>query len=270
MNSSTFGILAIIVFLTAVTVAYVKLRHWQEGFEEQLEGFLDPTVAAIPTPADVQPVQKNATFCPPGSKYFINRRGDSLCCEGTIEKRRCKGNLICTLSKPDDTVPSCTDIHNQLRQKLAISFCPPSMPNFFANEATGKKGCTSSVITTIGDGPVHKNAPNCMIGNNPERDLTQKFSCLNIKRKEDMACITPKCEKSYQSIRNNAPLVLIQNYTLPDETTARVCTDDNSMQLYLDKTEANWRNSNKPEYDFAVNTKFCGAAKRILVEKRVA
>ena len=270
MNSSTFGIIGLILFLTAVTVVYVKLRHWQEGFGEELEGFLDPTVAAIPQPADTQSIQKNATFCPPGSKYFINRQGDSLCCDGTIEKRRCKGNVICTMSKPTTNIPSCTDIHNQLRNRLAVSFCPPSMPNFFANESTGKKGCTSSAITTAGDGPVHRTAPSCMIDKNPERDLTQKFSCINLKRKEEMQCITPKCEKSYQSIKNNTPLVIIQNYTLPDETTARVCTDDISMQLYLDKTEPNWRSTNKPEYDFEVNTNFCGAAKRILVEKRVA
>ncbi len=270
MNSSTFGILGLILFLTVITVAYVKLRHWQEGFGEELEGFQDPTVAATPKPADLQPIQKDATFCPPGSKYFINRRGDSLCCNGSIERRRCKGQLVCTLSKPTDTLPSCTDVHNQLREKLAFSFCPRSMPNLFTSEATGRKGCTSSTITPAGDRPLHKDAPTCTIDTNPERDLTQKFSCLNIKRKEEMQCITPKCEKSYQSIKNNTPLVIIQNYTLPDETTARVCTDDQSMQLYLDKTDPNWRNSNKAEYDFAVNTNFCGAAKRILVEKRVA
>ncbi len=270
MNSSTLGILGLIIFLTVVTVAYIKLRHWQEGFEEQLEGFTDPTVAAIPPAANITPIQKNATFCPPGSKYFVNDNGDSLCCEHVPENRKCS-KIVCTLSAPTGNIKSCNDIHNQLRDKLAATFCPPSMPNFFASEATGKKGCTSSAITTSGDGPLHPTSPKCVIGDEgPIADLLNKDSCLNTKRLEEMKCISPGCTKSFHAYKPDTPPVLTQTYTIVDENTPRVCTDDDSMQLYLDKVEPNWRNSNKAEYDFATNTQFCAAAKRILVEKRVA
>ena len=271
MNSSTIAILVLILFLTAVTVAYVRLRHWQEGFEEELDGFTNPSVVATPPSANVSSIQKNATFCPPGSKYFVSRRGDSMCCDGPVEKRRCKGRLVCTMSKSQNGVPSCTDVHNSLRAKFAATYCPPSMSNFFASEATGVKGCTSSAITTSGDGPLHADAAKCIIGSTgPEADLENENSCLNVKRKEEMRCLTPNCTKSFIKKTSGAPLVLIQNYTLVDETAPRACTDDDSMQIYLDKTEPGWRSANKPEYDFAVNTQFCGSAKRILVEKRVA
>ena len=271
MNSSTVGIIGLILFLTAVTVAYVRLRHWQEGFEEQLEGFVDPTVAATPPPTNITPLQKNATFCPSGSNYFVSNNGDSMCCNGTIRNRICRGNVICTMSRLGGDIPSCTDVHNAMMAKLAAGFCPPSMPNYYSNQATGQKGCTSSAITSIGDGPLHTDAPKCVIGNaGPDADLLNERSCLNVKRKEEMRCLTANCIKTFQKKSSTAPLVLMQNYTLVDETTARVCTDDDSMQLYLDKTEPNWRNANKAEYNFTTNTNFCAAAKRILVEKRVA
>jgi hypothetical protein len=269
MNSSTVGIIGLILFLTAVIIAYIRLRHWQEGFEEQLEGFVDPTVAAIPPPANISPIQKNSTFCPSGSTYFVSNNGDSMCCNGPIRNRICRGNIVCTMSRLSGEIPSCTDVHNAIMAKLAVGFCPQSMPNYYSNEATGQKGCTSSAITTSGDGPLHTDAPKCSIGNaGPEADLQNEQSCLNIKRKDDMKCLTPNCIKIFQKKNANAPLILVQNYTLVDETTARVCTDEDSMEIYLNKTEPNWRSANKPEYDFTTNTDFCGAAKRILVEKR--
>jgi hypothetical protein len=267
MNSSSFAILALILFLTVVTVAFIKLRRWQEGFEE--ESFVNPSVAAIPPSANTAPIQKNATFCPPGSKYFIDKRGDSLCCEGTIERRRCKGRIICTLSRASGKVPSCSAIHAQLRGKISTGFCPPSMPNFFANEATGKKGCTSSEITTSGDGPVHTTSPKCEITGNPDADLQIEGSCLNTKRLEEMQCIAPGCTKSFHSYRKTAPPVLTQTFTIAGETVPRSCTDDDSMHVYLDSVEPAWRTANKPEYDFEANINFCGVAKRVLVEKRL-
>ncbi len=266
MNSSSFAILGLILFLTAVTVAFIRLRRWQEGFEE--ENFINPSAAAIPE-SNKAPIHKNATFCPPGSKYFIDRRGDSLCCEGTIERRRCKGRLICTLSKSSGKIPSCSDIHDQMRSQLGASFCPPSMPNFFASEATGKKGCTSSEITTVGDGPIHTSAPKCEISGNTNTDLISETSCLNQKRLEEMKCITPGCNKTFHSYRKTAPVVLMQSFTVDGQTVPQTCVDDDSMQKYLDEVEPNWRSTSNPEYDFEANVKFCGVAKRVLVEKRL-
>lgn len=271
MNSSTVGILGLILFLTAVTVAYVRLRHWQEGFEEEIEGFLDPTQAATPPPATPPPLQTNITFCPSNSTYFVSNNGDSMCCDGPIRNRICRGNIICTMSRISSEIPSCTDVHNAMMKKLAERLCPTSMPNYYLNHATGQKGCTSSAISSLGDKPLHTDAPKCIIGNaGPDADLLNEHSCLNIKRKEDMKCLTPNCIKTFQKKRDKAPLVLMQNYTLVDETTARVCTDDESMQRYLDTVEPNWRSTNKPEYDFTSDTSYCAAAKRILVEKRAA
>jgi hypothetical protein len=265
MNSSSFAILGLILFLTAVTVAFIRLRRWQEGFEE--ENFTNPSVAAIPE-SNKAPIHKNATFCPPGSKYFIDRRGDSLCCEGTIERRRCKGRLICTLSKSSGKIPACADIHNQMRDKLAASFCPPSMPNFFASEATGKKGCTSSEITTAGDGPTHTDAPKCEISGNTNNDLVNESSCLNVKRLEEMKCITPGCNKTFHSYRETAPVVLMQSFTVDGQAVPHMCIDDDSMQIFLDTVEPNWRSSNNYERDFEAN-KWCSARKGVLVEKRL-
>ena len=276
-NTPVLWIIAIIAILIGFTAVYMKLRRWQEGFEEEgagNEGFAtstspDPTLLATPEP-NKQLLQKNATFCPPGSKYYVNKRGDSLCCEGEVENRRCRGTNICTLSAPHEKIPSCAVIQTQLLSKMSAAYCPPSMPNFYASELTGLKGCTSSAITTAGDGPLRPNDPKCTIGTSPTTDLANPESCLNKKRLEEMACIASECSKALYTKRAGAPLVLTQTFSVPGSVGAapRVCTDERSMEVFLDATEPDWRSKANPAYNFAMSVEFCGTAKATLIDKR--
>jgi hypothetical protein len=270
-------IIAIIAILIGFTAVYMKLRRWQEGFEEEgAEGFAgavaaspDPTLLATPEP-NKQPLQKNATFCPPGSKYYVNKRGDSLCCEGEVENRRCRGTNVCTLSAPHGNIPSCSVIQTQLLSKMSTAYCPPSMPNFYASELTGLKGCTSSAITTAGDGPLHPNAPKCTIGSSPSTDLTDPESCLNKKRLEEMACLSPDCTKSLHKMRgiSGMPLVITQMFNVPSTGAPRSCTDEHSMEIFLDAAEPGWRSKGNPNHNFAMSVEFCGTAKATLIDKQ--
>ena len=259
-----------LLFLIGIIALYVNLRHWfAEGFVSAPPAPLNPEVLAIPE-VNQTPIQKTSTYCPPGSKYYVNKRGDSMCCEGKVENRKCIGKIVCTLSQPTSKYPSCAAILEQLQSKMAIAYCPPSMPNFYVNEVSGEKGCTSSGLTTIGDGPVHPNASRCIIGSSGSmQDLADKTSCLNQKRLEEFTCIAPNCTKGFHSYAEGKPVVLIQSFVVPDgEAVPRQCIDEHSMEIYLDSSESNWRSSGKPEYNFASDIRYCMTAKKSLIEKR--
>ncbi len=263
-------IIASILLVVIISVVYLKLRRWQEGFTA------DPTALATPPPADPSNTVQAAgaaaaaTFCPPGSIYFLNKQGDSLCCEGAVENRRCKGRTVCTLSKGTGKVPSCTSVLQQLSATAASKLCPPSMPNYYVSPITGKRGCTESALTAAGDEPLYRDRPQCTIGTSPAADLLDEASCINKKRLEEMACISSNCSKTLHKYKEGFPLVLTQTYQVPDQVTAapRMCTDEHSMEIYLDAAEPNWRSSGKPEYNFAISTEFCGTAKAVLIDKK--
>ena len=267
-DTSTPWILAMLLFLLVIIALYVNLRHWFA------EGFVsapltpNPTVLATPAP-NTTPIQKTVTYCPPGSKYFVNKRGDSMCCEGEIENRKCRGKIVCTLSQSTSKHPSCATIIQNLQSQMAVAYCPPSMPNFYVNEVTGEKGCTASGLTTIGDGPVHTAAPRCIIASSTQKNLADITSCLNQKRLEEMTCIAPNCTKGFHTYAEGKPIVLTQSFVVPDgESIPRQCINEHSMEIYLDATEPNWRSSGKPEYNFATDIRYCTTAKKSLIERQ--
>jgi hypothetical protein len=47
-----------------------------------------------------------------------------------------------------------------------------------------------------------------------------------------------------------------------------MCTDEHSMEIYLDATEPGWRSTANPAYNFAMSVEFCGTAKASLIDKR--
>lgn len=256
------------LFLIAFVALYIYLRQWfAEGFISA-PSQANPEVLAIPEP-NKAPIQATATFCPPGSKYFVNKRGDSMCCEGDIEHRKCNGTIVCTLSQPTAKYLSCGVILQQLQAKIATAYCPPSMPNYYVNEITGEKGCTASGLTTTGDGPVHMDASRCSIGISPVADLADRNSCLNHKRLEEFMCISPECSKHLDIRKNGHPAILTQSFVVPGgESLPRTCIDEHSMEIYLDSAEPNWRSSGKPDYNFESDIRYCATAKSSLIDKK--
>jgi hypothetical protein len=111
--------------------------------------------------------------------------------------------------------------------------------------------------------------PKCVIGKSPTADLADPESCLNHKRLEEMPCIAPDCSKALHKKGKGLPLVLTQTFSVPGTAGApRMCTDEHSMEIYLDSAEPNWRSAGKPEYNFAMSVEFCGTAKASLIDKR--
>jgi hypothetical protein len=269
-NSSIPWILASIILLIVISAVYIKLRRWEEGFSSGVANAAAPTTTDAPTAATAATAataDADPTFCPAGSEYYVSKQGESNCCEGNVENRRCKGRVVCTLSRPTKTIPSCATVQKEALNRLATVYCPPSMPNFYTNQITGAKGCTASAVGS--NGPIQPNMPTCTIGKSTVEDLRDTTSCINQKRLEELACISPDCSKALHKYKEGLPLVLTQTFQVPGTTAApRMCTDEGSMEIYLDAAEPNWRSAGKPEYNFAMSVEFCKAAKSALIDKK--
>ena len=176
-NSSIPWILASIILLIVISAVYIKLRRWEEGFSSGVANAAAPTTTDAPTAATAATADADPTFCPAGSEYYVSKQGESNCCEGNVENRRCKGRVVCTLSRPTKTIPSCATVQKEALNRLATVYCPPSMPNFYTNQITGAKGCTASAVGS--NGPIHPNMPTCTIGKSTVEDLRDTTSCIN-------------------------------------------------------------------------------------------
>ena len=61
------------------------------------------------TPEGFQGSSENEllSFCPAGTKSYLNNKGDSMCCRGTVNGRICEGIDVCTFSQSSGKVPLC-------------------------------------------------------------------------------------------------------------------------------------------------------------------
>lgn len=50
------------------------------------------------------------TGCPQGSKSYIDSRGNTLCCKGSVNGRSCDGNVFCSMSGPIGKIPTCSEV----------------------------------------------------------------------------------------------------------------------------------------------------------------
>jgi hypothetical protein len=70
-------------------------------------------VKSFPTECTITPegfqVSPNEilSFCPAGTKSYLNDKGDNMCCKGIVNGRTCEGRDVCTFSQSSGKVPLC-------------------------------------------------------------------------------------------------------------------------------------------------------------------
>lgn len=233
------SILAFTLFLLGL---YVGLRRWviQENFRlassVTIEKFNVHQDSARTEQSDLPTTVRTYT-CPAGSKYFIDKQGNSYCCEGTVRGLKCDGDIVCTMSPTKGGVQSCATLEFALANDMAAKVCPPSMPNYFRNFTTGYEGCTESAITTSRDGPTNESAPKCVIYKAGDQNQIKTDSCVNMRAMELMACVTPNCKKMITSLTDGKPAVIMQTYFAGESVPMpRMCSSRDSYERYLRAT----------------------------------
>lgn len=229
--------ISIIAFSALLIGLYVSLRRWviQENFRLEhasMEAFATQQTSRTEQPE--LPTTVRTYHCPPGSKYFVDKNGNSHCCAGTIRGLKCDGDIVCTMSPEKGGIPSCRAIELTIAADKATAVCPPSMPNYFQNFTTGYMGCTESALTASRDAPTNDAAPKCKIYKTDGENETKLDSCANIRDKELMKCVTPNCQKTVTILKEGKPVVIMQTYFAGESIPVpRMCSSKSSYERYL-------------------------------------
>jgi hypothetical protein len=236
--SPIMWLISIAAFAFLLIALYVSLRRWfiEENFRLEtaaLEAFSTQQNAAREIQPDL-PGSVRIYRCPPNTKYFIDKHGNSFCCSGTVRGLKCDGDVVCTMSPMKGGVESCASLEQKITAGIADRVCPPSMPNYFQNFTTGYTGCTESALTASRDAPTNESAPKCRIYKTDAENAVKTDSCANIREKELMKCISPNCTKVVQSLEAGKPAVIMQTYFAGESVPVpRMCSSKASYERYL-------------------------------------
>lgn len=202
--------------------------------------------------------------CPSGTTPF-DSKGDILCCRGDIVDGVCNGNTVCSVSSDTNSMRSCLQLLRKSLTQKAVKSCPPSMRNYFEDEAKKSKGCCSASRTPDGKKP-RADVPGqrvCIIYDTEIKNLHNRDSCYNIKRVETSMCpqggrpslIVPQNEKH--------PAYLSCTLTSPSMPVPKICYEDKSFKEYLNSSFPSWK-SDISENDIL---SFCSVAHSYYIKK---
>ena len=164
MNLSLIIWLVFIV-ISAVLIAYF-IKLWNN--DVPMEGF---QILGCPS-------------SPTGLISYVNRAGDTLCCNGEVINNECMGNDICSLTS-GSSIPPCNTYINSLQATENAAKCSitvtgdSSMNNYFINRQTGVQGCSRSPPTADGSAPSDMSKPYCRIYPTSAENISNYDSCYN-------------------------------------------------------------------------------------------
>jgi len=98
--------------------------------------------------------------CPLQSISYLDRNGDTLCCETSLSPEGECGKPLCALAKRRD-MPSCKAMLDEANQKAA-SICPPSLPNYYT-DGKAVTGCTDGALNNERTAPISSFSKTCKV-----------------------------------------------------------------------------------------------------------
>jgi len=257
---SYLGIFLVLAFLTYFIIYGF---HVYETFQNKKEGFAD-------TPQPTNDLQ--ITKCPADSVSYINNKGVTLCCNGTVSNGKCNGNTICSLSESTQSVSTCSDWMQAYLEDKGSERCPASMPNYF--ESASSSGCTSGKRNKDGTGPLGNSF--CKIYSQKVDDEGKLDSCTNHKLLEKGVCFNNSGIITKKRIVVNAkgPTTVRCSYQDKDLNTYS-CTTDSSMERYVSailpsgSTLASWK-AGSSSWDPLYKLSFCSILEQYKINKALA
>lgn len=205
--------------------------------------------------------------CPSGYQSFYQSDGNMLCCDGQIIANKCTGKRSCTLNgKGTEEVPLCvTFIQEDYKQK-AQSQCPKSMPSYFEDNASKKKGCTNGSLNQTLTAPKTTSQPTCIIYSTQEENDNHKDSCANQKEMEGFPCFGKDCTKELVQSSPETPVKVAISFT-DSSGMQRVAYTRATMQRFLDASNPKWREQG---IDLSKNISVAEVAKAYYVDRTMS
>jgi len=121
--------------------------------------------------------------CPANSTKYINKHGDTNCCNGDIVNDECNGNNLCSLSLNNSLgIPNCSDYVNDLANDAATENCFADMPYYFAASDGRLKGCSAAITVADGTAPSDPGKLQCILYPTAALDEVKLDSCFNYKK----------------------------------------------------------------------------------------
>lgn len=202
--------------------------------------------------------------CPAGYKSFYNSNGDVMCCDGEIVANKCTGDKQCTLNG-NTLFPNCITYLLEEYSEKAKTQCPSSMPKYYEDRLQNIKGCTSGDLNLSLTGPKDYRQPTCKIYSSWNDNQNSKDSCFNQRLLDKAECFGNNCTKSIIQPIPNKPILVGIGFT---DTTGvhRMSYTRESMEMFLDATNPNWRNQG---LDLSKNIVVDEVAKKYYIDKTI-
>ena len=190
----------------------------------------------------------NLNMCPRWAPQVQTARGNTDCCEGSLQDGKCNAKTFCTLSPSHDGVDTCLEAWRKYFAEQSKKQCPSSMTNYFENvrEEAGIKGCSASTVKEDGSGPTNTSAPKCRIYPTEQENREEFDSCFIEKERLKIKC--PKFE-DYRSEVVKTSMFWWGRYKFGSFVCAYTnnigqrnsCNDEKSLLAMWDRQNPNWR-----------------------------
>ena len=132
--------------------------------------------------------------CPSGTTSFVNKEGETLCCNGDTVDSECIGTLVCTLSpKNKSGLPTCTNYAINQAAVIGAALCPNTMPHYFASTDSKIRGCSQSLPSPDGTMPQDPTQPQCSLYSTPALDQVKLDSCYNYTKNTELRAAAAAC-----------------------------------------------------------------------------
>ncbi len=200
--------------------------------------------------------------CPSGFNSYYDNNGNIMCCNGEVIANKCISDTNCSLTSannPDSCVAILLEQYNQQAQQ----YCPlQSMPNYYNNKTSNKKGCTNGLLNSSMDGPANTSQPQCTIYSDTNTNSISTDSCLNQKRLDAAQCFGNNCTKSLISPGSGLPILIGISFTDNNGMPHMAFTQE-SFEDALNVINPNWRDS----FDISKNIQIAEVAKAYYIDR---
>jgi hypothetical protein len=133
-------IIVIFVFIILVFSIFDKFRVKYNINE----GFMGVNNTYYPRSGNsmIEGFNTKINFCPFNSKEFIDKKGNSVCCDGKVEDNICYSKIMCTLSTTNE-YPSCNKVYTDYIKNQERKMCPEGWKYYENNK---EKGCVNGAV----------------------------------------------------------------------------------------------------------------------------
>lgn len=259
-----------IILITTVLVLGMYLSYDLYSLsllpEGQKENFQNPTSEEL--------TKLNIQTCPASSISYINDKGNTICCDGSLIDGKCSGKDICTLSSTAKGIPTCSTWYQAYLDVRGNERCPKSLPNYYEDNGKSVKGCTSDSLNMTGTAPASSSSgttKKCILYTLQKDEEFKMDSCSNVKMLEDSFCfsraVAGEKKALFKTSAQTPPLVQCTTFDTLNKTPLACFTDESLIQGYKKTFNTNDIASINSKLKDSDKINFCSIYQQIFIDK---